>query len=66
MENPDIQLTLFPADKPVVHYFDANGALRTGRLLRRIRQGKRKGRLVVLGSNGRTCVPEKIRNIDYP
>ena len=59
------QLSLFQC-VPVVHYFDRNGALRSGTFVRRIRVGRRKGSVVVRGPNGRSIVPARIRNIDYP
>ncbi len=59
------QLSLLGDDQPLVHYFDANGALRTGRMVRRIQKGKRKGAIVVIDHHGRKFIPKKIRNIDY-
>lgn len=59
------QMNLLGNQQPLVHYFDTNGALRTGRLVRRIQKGKRKGAFVVIDHNGRKFIPKKIRNIDY-
>ena len=57
------QLGLFEDQSAMVHYYDKNGALRTGRILRRIKKGKKKGRYVVIGMDGKSCIPDKIRNI---
>lgn len=62
--NPeDVQLELFDFGTPVVHYYDRNGALHTGKLVRRIMKGKRKGFCVVINAQGRKMIPFKIRNI---
>jgi hypothetical protein len=59
------QMHLFGEFQIIVHYFDRNGALRSGRLVRRIRKGKKKGAFVVIDSEGRKVVTQKVRNIEY-
>jgi len=63
--NKDSQLGLFSFQEPVIHYFDKNGALRSGYLVRWIKKGKKKGLPVVRESNGKYYVPGKIRNVEY-
>lgn len=58
------QLKLTVATHSIVHYFDSNGALRSGYLIRRIKQGKQKGMVVVSDSEGHQIIPERIRNIE--
>jgi len=58
------QLDLLRATKYIVHYFDKNGALRSGRLIRKIEKGSRKGMVVVSDSEGRQFIPNRIRNIE--
>lgn len=57
------QMTLFEDKSAMIHYYDKNGALRTGRILRRVKKGKNKGKYVVIDMDGRTVIPSKIRNI---
>jgi hypothetical protein len=59
------QLNLLGKQKPVVHYFDHNGALRSGMLVRKIEKGKSKGLCVVTDWEGHTFIPSRIRNIEY-
>ena len=59
------QLGFFGLETAVVHYFDKNGALRTGKFIRRITKGKNKGRIIVENTDGRQIAPRRIRNIDY-
>ncbi|MBN2416408.1 hypothetical protein JXO52_11230 [bacterium] len=59
------QLEMFPVEPDVVHYFDRNGALRSGRFVRMITRGKKKGQLVVRDAHGKQCIPFRIRNIEY-
>jgi hypothetical protein len=62
-DKPDgIQLELFTG--PIVHYYDRAGALRSGRLIKRVRRGKRRGAFVVADASGRLTVTAKIRNIE--
>jgi hypothetical protein len=63
-ESRSIQLSLLADESPLCHFFDKNGALRTGRVLRRYTKGKMKGRFLIEDVNGKRCVPEKIRNIE--
>jgi hypothetical protein len=52
-------------DKPaMVHFWDKDQALRTGRLAGRIKRGKKKGQYVVVDSAGKRRVCPKIRNIE--
>ena len=60
-----MQLELLGDKQPVVHYFDKNGALHSGVLVRRITKGKRKGKIVVMDNKGRRVIPAKVRNIEY-
>jgi hypothetical protein len=59
------QLGFFGVNDVVVHYFDKDGALRSGRLLRRIKKGKKRGAFVVADAFGKPFIPPKIRNIEY-
>ena len=56
------QLELFTG--PNVHYYDRAGALRSGRLVKKVRRGKRRGAFVVADASGRLTVTVKIRNIE--
>lgn len=58
------QLSLFTRQQVRVHYYDANGALHTGLLIRRIKRGRRKGKILVQDTSGRLLIPAKIRNIE--
>jgi len=58
------QLNLLGGRSPVVHFFDRAGKLRSGRIIRRIQRGSRKGRYVVEDAGGKRYVPERIRNIE--
>jgi hypothetical protein len=59
------QLSLFECKPPVVHFFDSKGGLRSARLVRWIRRGKKKGRAVVQDGEGKRTVTRRIRNVDY-
>ena len=59
------QLDLLGHRKPIVHYFDHNGALRSGMLVRKIEKGKSKGLCVVTDWEGHKFIPSRIRNIEY-
>lgn len=61
-----VQLEFFGASEVVVHYFDRDGALHSGRLIRKIKKGKKQGAFIVSDSLGKFHVPYKIRNIEYP
>jgi hypothetical protein len=63
--NPAVQLELLDPRPSVVHFWDKDEALRTGRIERRIKRGKRKGMYVVLDSTGKKHVPLKIRNTEH-
>jgi len=63
-ESGSAQMSLLSDETPVCHFFDKNGALRTGRIIRKYTRGKRKGRFLVEDTNGRRHIPEKIRNIE--
>ena len=58
------QMSLLRDEEPVCHFYDKNGALRTGRIIRRITKGKNKGRFVVEDNNGRRFMPDRIRNLE--
>lgn len=58
------QLDLLRATKYIVHYFDKNGALRSGRLIRKIEKGSQKGMCIVKDWEGHRVVPDKVRNIE--
>ena len=60
----NVQLELFTIELPVVHFFDKNGALRSGHLIRWIKKGKKKGHAIVRDLNGKIHKPDKIRNIE--
>ena len=66
MDEEREQLNLFGESPTIVHYFDRNGALRSGRLIRRIQKGKKKGAFVVMDSEGHKVVTMKVRNFEYP
>ena len=58
------QLNLMDHRALIVHYFDQNGALRTGRLVKKIDKGKHKGAVVVADYQGHQFIPDRIRNIE--
>jgi hypothetical protein len=58
------QLELLDTRPAVVHFWDKDEALRTGRIVRRIKRGKKRGLYVVKDSAGKKLVPPKIRNIE--
>jgi len=60
------QLEFFGISEAVVHYFDRDGALHSGRLIRKIKRGKKRGTYVVSDTFGKTHIPYKIRNIEFP
>ena len=64
-ERVEGQLSLFGFKTPVVHFFDSKGGLRSARLVRWIRRGKKKGRAVVQDGEGKRIVARRIRNVDY-
>ena len=61
-----MQLNLFSTRPPVVHYFDREGALHSGYMVRRIQRGKRRGQCIVVNSDGRRQITWQVRNIEYP
>jgi hypothetical protein len=65
MAEDNNQLNLFGQLPTIVHYFDRNGALRSGRLIRRIHKGKKKGAFVVVDSDGHQVITLKVRNLEY-
>ena len=48
----------------IVHYFDGNGALRSGWFVKWGEEGEQKGKVVVSDYQGNHIIPEKIRNIE--
>ncbi len=65
MDEDREQLNLYGESQNIFHYFDRNGALRSGRLIRRIQKGKKKGAFVVMDSEGHKVVTMKVRNFEY-
>jgi len=61
---PAEQLELLDPQPAVVHFWDKDQALRTGRLVRRIKKGGKTGMYVVKDSSGKNRIPSKIRNIE--
>jgi hypothetical protein len=61
---PAGQMELLDPRPAVVHFWDKDEALRTGRLVKKIKRGKRKGQFVVVDSTGRRQVGPKIRNLE--
>lgn len=60
------QLEFFTAEQAVVHYFEKDGSLHSGRLVRKVKKGKKKGAFVVSDTFGKNHIPYKIRNIEFP
>jgi hypothetical protein len=63
-DKPEGQLELLDERPSMVHFWDKDQALRTGRLAGRIKKGKKKGQYVVIDSAGKRRVCPKIRNIE--
>jgi hypothetical protein len=61
---PDAQMELLDSRPSIVHYWDRDEALRTGRIVRKIKRGKNRGRYVVVNSEGKQLVPQRIRNLE--
>ena len=71
---PSVQSSVYTAPTPtsesspsctqVVHYFDRNGALRSGRFVQWVEEGEQKGKVVVSDYEGNQIIPDKIRNIE--
>ncbi len=59
-----VQLELIHSHSSVVHYFDKNGALRSGYLIKKIEQGENKGSVLVADTEGNEFMTDKIRNIE--
>jgi hypothetical protein len=57
------QLELLDKRPSVVHFWDESEALRTGRIVRKIKRGRRQGQYVVEDGSGKRRVGPKIRNI---
>jgi len=66
-DHDDMQLGFLAteAENAIVHYFDKGGALRSGKLVRRVKKGRKKGQVVVQDNDGRQFVPFKVRNIEF-
>jgi predicted transposase YbfD/YdcC len=64
IQSPPEQLELLDSRPSVVHFWDSDEALRTGRLVRKIKKGKKTGTYVVADSSGKKRIPAKIRNIE--
>ncbi len=72
--SPPVQSSVYTAPTPtsesspsctqVVHYFDRNGALRSGRFVQWVEEGEQKGKVVVSDYEGNQIIPDKIRNIE--
>ena len=58
------QLDMLDAQRPVVHYFDENGALHSRRMVRTIEDGEHAGAVVVSDFDGNQFIPDRIRNIE--
>jgi hypothetical protein len=58
------QLELLDTRPSVVHFWDKDEALHTGRLVKKIKRGKRKGQFIVEDSTGKRKVSPKIRNVE--
>ena len=58
------QLELLDSRPSLVHFWDKDEALRTGRLVRKIKKGKKTGSYVVADSSGKKRIPARIRNIE--
>lgn len=57
------QLDLFESGPAIVHFYDRNGALHTGSLLKRIRRGRNRGQILIRTTDGRIIKPHRVRNI---
>jgi len=58
------QIHLDMPRRAIVHYFDNNGALRSGYLVRRIEKGSKIGCVVVSDQAGNQVIARRIRNIE--
>ena len=58
------QLELIPENSKIVHYFDRNGALRSGRWVRRVESGVNQGAVIVSDYSGHEVIAHQIRNIE--
>ena len=58
------QMALFENNGALVHYYDKNGALHTGRLIRIIKRGRKAGQMVVQNQQGKKTIPYKVRNVE--
>ena len=59
-----LQLELDSPRTSTVHYFDKNGALRSGYLIQKFEQGDHKGSVLVADTEGNKSITDKIRNIE--
>ena len=59
-----MQFEFDPPHSSTVHYFDKNGALRSGHLIQKIEQGEHKGSVLVADTEGNRFITDKIRNIE--
>ncbi len=59
-----MELEFNPPRTSTVHYFDKNGALRSGYLIEKIDQGEHRGSVLVEDTEGNRFVTDQIRNIE--
>ena len=59
-----LSLEFDPPRTSTVHYFDKNGALRSGYLIEKIAGGEHKGSVLVEDTDGNRFITDKIRNIE--
>jgi len=59
------QLDLFDLGSAVVHFYDRNGALHTGSLLKKISRGCHRGQLLIKTTAGRIIKSHRIRNVEW-
>ncbi|MBN2029926.1 hypothetical protein JW824_06735 [bacterium] len=59
-----LELEFEPPRISTVHYFDKNGALRSGHLIEKIEEGEHRGSVLVEDTDGNRFITDKIRNIE--
>ena len=59
------QLELFESGSTIVHFYDRNGALHTGCLLKKILKGRNRGQFLIKTTAGRIIKPHRIRNVEW-
>ncbi len=59
-----MELEFDPPRTSTVHYFDKNGALRSGYLIEKIERGEYRGSILVEDTEGNRFITDKIRNIE--